>query len=505
MHRCLEINEILVYIFNLALAPPDDYLAALELDADEYGDLLDSHDQDTNPLSLALTCRAFLEPAMGLIWYSISSFNMLKGCIPLDGEPIDSPAWDSFKSYAWRVKEYGTWPRIPYLKTLYRNKFLGNDPRLLAVLKAAYPRGSKMLPNLVYLDIIEPCMMEMIPSLHGNGLKTLSLTLRPQEFPLSPSWDVPELPASIERYKISHSLCPPEETAVLINMSRQLPALKYVELANNIHSGPTGEEVNCTEDVFAHLSSLSTLRSVSVSCDSLAPSDAGIDVESRGFSSLESLDLAVPDSNEFMRRLARISSHKLTSVGITLRDAAPTSTQVQTALSAIRAKLEMAVPAKLSIKNVGHHQWHRDAELEGIIIILFQPETILHPLLDLHNLADLTICLHSPLDVDHSLLKTMMAAWPALRALQLISCCCGDGPARITLPGLRPLAEHKELRSCSLIIDATTYMQHPPMRSSSLLRSFIVNGSPVASPHLVAAFLSELLTSRVVGCQERLR
>ncbi|KAK6996388.1 hypothetical protein R3P38DRAFT_3070697, partial [Favolaschia claudopus] len=489
MHRCLEINEILVYIFGLALAPPDDYLAALELNADEYGDLLDSHDQDTNPLSLALTCRAFFEPAMGLIWYSISSFTMFKGCIPLDGEPIDSPAWDSFKSYAWRVREYGTCSRIPYLRPLYHNKFRGNDPGLLAVLKAAYPRGSKMLPSLVYLDIIEPCMMEMIPSLHGNGLKTLSLTLRPQEFPLSPSWDVPELPASIERFKISHSLCPPEETAVLINMSRQLPALKYLELANNIHSGPTGEEVNCTEEVLAHLSSLSTLRSVSVSCDSLAASNANF--ENHGFSSLESLSLAVPDLDEFMRRLARISSHKLTSVSITLRDAAPTSTQVQATLSAIRAKLEMAVTAKLSIRNVGHHQWdrHGDGELEGII--LFQPETI-HPLLDLHNLADLTIHLHSPLDLDDSLLKTMMTAWPALRALHLISCCCTDCPARITLPGLRPLAEHKELRSCSLIIDATTYMQHPPMRSSSLLASFIVNGSPVASPHLVAAFLSEL-------------
>ncbi|KZP19267.1 hypothetical protein FIBSPDRAFT_862903 [Athelia psychrophila] len=65
MHQTLRISEVLSHIFDYALLTPEDgRLSALR--------------------SLALTCRAFSDPALAILWRSASSLVPLVKCLPAD-------------------------------------------------------------------------------------------------------------------------------------------------------------------------------------------------------------------------------------------------------------------------------------------------------------------------------------------------------------------------------------------------------------------------------------
>lgn len=67
MHRCLQVPEIVILLSKA--------LDQTNLFSEEYPD-------DRDLLSMALTCRAFLDPALDALWGHISSLDPIISCLP---------------------------------------------------------------------------------------------------------------------------------------------------------------------------------------------------------------------------------------------------------------------------------------------------------------------------------------------------------------------------------------------------------------------------------------
>ena len=74
MHRALNIQEILHQIFQNFL--PDSYVDALSYASHGPFDLPDEYGQSTI-LNLALTCRAFKDPALDALWWAMDDLTPL--------------------------------------------------------------------------------------------------------------------------------------------------------------------------------------------------------------------------------------------------------------------------------------------------------------------------------------------------------------------------------------------------------------------------------------------
>jgi hypothetical protein len=83
MHPCLSVHEILIHAFQYATTPDVPAPGSDEF----YSNWLFNLRPPTNPLSLALTCRTFLEPGLDLVWYEILSLDPFKH----SGLPRDKP------------------------------------------------------------------------------------------------------------------------------------------------------------------------------------------------------------------------------------------------------------------------------------------------------------------------------------------------------------------------------------------------------------------------------
>ncbi|KAJ6526001.1 hypothetical protein B0H19DRAFT_1197640 [Mycena capillaripes] len=246
----------------------------------------------------------------------------------------------------------------------------------------------------------------------------------------------------------------------------------------------------CPEDVLVHLASLPTLKAITADFPPL-PLQLATEVPHGAFPSLQHFSMVVLNLDDFIRRLASVTSTQLSSITARVQVKSTTASQVQQVLAEIRDRLAGALTAEVELGNVA------DA-FENPENIPLPAETI-HPLLGLPNLTRLKLSLHRYIGVDNVLLKTIVTSLPRLQTLELVHTpnTSISYPIRLTLGGLIPLATHcRELVTCALLVNATTvpvdFLKRPAGRYTSRVQRFNFAGSPIAQRYKVAAFLSDL-------------
>ncbi|KAJ7679362.1 hypothetical protein DFH06DRAFT_1291040 [Mycena polygramma] len=478
MHPCLSVHEILVHIFQFVTSvdPP---LPG----SDEYFDRSSRIGLPSNPLSLALTCRTFLEPGLDLVWDQIQSVDVFKNCMPSHTASSPSLKRDRFKYYAKRVRRFGFARSSPLPSDSM--KFI-NDVEILDDLVAAHP-GSKILPNLVDLSVRGRDILEFLDFFVGDRLETLQIGILPlaPPRPMSPSFCQLQGPCrSLQLFSLSGCMLSPNEAAALSQTVSQFPSLQ------RFYWNHSSRE--CSEAAITHLSSLPNLNVMFAIC---SPGPERLNITA-GFPQLQYLDIVVQDLDELMQRLDVISSTQLLRVGAQVHVEPTSAVQVQHTLAAIRDKLAEALDASVLLGNADVSPEDHMPDDSALL-----PAEIIHPLFALRNLTSLMLTLRRSLDVDDALLKTMADSWPRLQNFHLVH---HDGvqtsaPIRLTLTGLIPLAANcTKLERCSLLVDATTLpadcFRHPAGRYTCPLHYFYVAHSSIAHAYRyqVAAFLSDL-------------
>ncbi|KAF8195274.1 hypothetical protein K438DRAFT_1968585 [Mycena galopus ATCC 62051] len=141
--------------------------------------------------------------------------------------------------------------------------------------------------------------------------------------------------------------------------------------------------------------------------------------------------MEVPDFDDFIQRLASVTSTTLSTITAQL-PGDPRASRLRQTLSVVRARLAAAPTAEVKIENLG-------------------------PITPVPLLTCLTLRCDPCVAVDDALPKTMMTASPSLRALHLAGRLAASTPPRLTLSGLVPLAAHcTQLATYSVRVDATT-------------------------------------------------
>ncbi|KAJ7679356.1 hypothetical protein DFH06DRAFT_1033109 [Mycena polygramma] len=472
MHPCLSVHEILVYIFR--------FTTSVDLSGSN-GLFEDRSPPRTDPLSIALTCRTFLEPGLDLVWHEIQSVDAFKNCMPPLNSATSSSNWDRFKYYAQRVRRFGFARCSPWKANFSNNADILRN--LIAV-----QHGSKILPNILDLSVRRREILEVLDFFLGARLRRLHIgTLAEPTHPMSPSFCLLREPCrSLELFSLSSCTLSSNEAAALSQTISQFTSLQRFYWN---HSS------QCPEAAITHLSSLPNLKLMFTIC---SPGPTRLNIAA-GFPQLQYLDIVVQDLDEVMHRLGAIFSTQLLRVGAQVHVEPTSAAQVQRTLTAIRDKLAEASDASVSLGNADLRRDSPDDHMPDDSALL--PAEIIHPLFALRNLTSLMLKLRRSVDVDDDLLKTMADSWPRLQNLHLVHSRSVKtfAPIRLTLTGLIPLAANcTKLEGCSLLVDATTLpadcFRHPAGRYTCPLRSFHVAHSPIAWGYRfqIAAFLSDL-------------
>lgn len=121
-------------------------------------------------------------------------------------------------------------------------------------------------------------------------------------------------------------------------------------------------------------------------------------------------------------------------------------------------------------------------------------EDMLRPLLVFKNITDIDIG-WAPFELGNDFVRDMAMAWPNLQSLRLTTLIWNK--SHITLAGIIPLISLPDLERLGLVIDASIVdysLDMPPIGvSNEKITSLELGDSSIQNPHLVAAFISDVL------------
>ncbi|KAK6996391.1 hypothetical protein R3P38DRAFT_3627928 [Favolaschia claudopus] len=463
MHRCLLIPELLRLILENATEPEEGYPGPLlPLDRPLPPRAFALWRPATKPLSLALTCRAFLEPALDIIWHGIPCVDVFEGCLT----SLDSPPnWERFRYYARRVREFG-------VRGGANHSVDCPNPLILSILINEDSTGP-ILPNVSMLivqcrEILAAIHRFVTPKLREMHLyETKSSSFRGA------------CTASSSVISITDCIFSAEEIISLSNAMQGFTGLLQAHLQpkNDLH---------WPSELIRHFSTHLPLQSISMPLGLTPPAP------SRGFPFLRSFYFDFPDTDSFLRQLDCITSTDLSKLSADIKSYVIGQSPMQLVLSTARDRLISALSAEVDFHELPSRTWTGGPDDERI--------TSLEPLFDLHNLTSLRLRINRLVDIDDAMIQTMAHAWPKLRELSLNHYFRGASSCP-TLQGLLPLAIHcRELESCSLAVNVDAisldynYFKDRARRCVNAVQQlefFGVTG-PVRDPHIVAAFLSDV-------------
>ncbi|KAH9945537.1 hypothetical protein B0H21DRAFT_694148, partial [Amylocystis lapponica] len=484
-HRCLQVTEILWNIFEHAL---------------HYRHPTWCH---VCVLSLALTCRAFHQVGIGILWREQHGLVPLIKCMPDDAwqvverehpelddvvetfldiaRPPLPQDWERFEANAKHVKVFiwddGIMPRV--------------NAETLRKLSLYRPRTLFLLPDLRALywrerrrDVHEYVNLFLAPKLtvvhigtflsHDDTLAIASSLgdrcplLKALIFTESPEKDVNDLPPVQSR-----SIC-----ALQYVHDVYLPFPILVDAIIHLATRPalaTAHIVTSTEDEDELCARLSTIgaplfpvvRSLGLRFSILGSSTVPFfsfvkspNLESVGLASTEH-----PSASILRKHLKELSQHPC----------APKLTSLQLHLT----PLSQGSPEPSDTED----------DPDGRIDL-----HVLTPLLSMRSLQFLNITSFN-LDLDNAALVTLSSAMPALRTLELTRMHFVGAVPRITLAVLVPLFRNcPRLSTLRLALDARLTPLLPPALPAGLNRTqlmlFSVEDSPIRETDAVAAFLS---------------
>ncbi|KAF9236632.1 hypothetical protein BU15DRAFT_76731 [Melanogaster broomeanus] len=499
MHPCLLIEEIQRTIFSLLIIEDDK-----QKDREEVNKTL-AH--------LARTCRAFHTSALDVLWDDLESLERLLHCLPDDlfeyhilplpvtpfqfgdtsgcremrlARPMGPSDWSILKKYTYRIRSatfnpciiYDAEP-LPIVATLI-------DSTIYQAL-CLPPTFSRLFPNLRRLDFpAEDTHLSLLQVLLSPSLRALSLQAKDWLTPsaLSMLSSVGSLCPNLKIFDMRPGRSPADLLApgshVIHSISRFILRLEVLE------------ELEClmiTEDAFKHLAQVGTFRRL----DLALPFPTHLIPYFSQFNNLRYICLCL-DNIRAARDLIKLLRAPLEVLELTFegQDSSPEllknmfqdtlATSDHTATSLTRYQLSEMVD---------------ESEDNPLLVI-----DDFRPLLQLRNLAFLTIDVQCTIDLDDAGIVEMARAWPMLEFLHL-NYAGWTTPTGITPVGLIGLLTHcPKLSDLGIAVDFTTLPEPLPAHPlNTRIKVLEAGTSPIDEPFAVAEFLARILPNviKVVG------
>ncbi|KAG6839825.1 hypothetical protein C0991_011290 [Blastosporella zonata] len=512
MHNCLQIPEILDAIFvNL-------------VDVHSHDDTDIPFPGSTTLVNIALTCRAFKESALDVLWNTISGLDPIVGCLPHDAvctieEARDIPARDipvAWRSAAKRLrfnrnivaKDYTRIrenasrirtvcrPQSGYsqshtldklfLHVLYsRQQVVG--PILPHVQHAMFSaddfKDHAVYPRLIIgprLTSIEIAAFENSNSV-ADGFepissipwKTIGRVLAEALSPIQ-VFKLDEY-RTMDQWKLNTFVS--EDATSLLSGFQSLKVLEALSLEVDHFTFLRFSTLPCLEELTISISSVSITHVVRhhTHCDQLFPALTKLYLSTSSLKPCAEL-IELPHAFE-----------RLTSLEI--RSGADDTSSLHHFFQSIQRNALLSRNLSFLKFKADCYPWTPPSDTHGPIDL----DTIA-PLLSLPNLSSLHLDAHSPVHLTNDDLPQMGKAWPRLEVLNLPDRTTYP-PPRMTLVGLLPLlASCPSLRQMTLCVDATqdvpSFAELGPIVPHRSLAEFCYCRSPIRDSSDVAAFLA---------------
>ncbi|KAJ7155147.1 hypothetical protein C8R46DRAFT_1356393 [Mycena filopes] len=459
MHPALGITEIREMICGAVGNPLNPESATLE--------------------ALALTCIAFLDPALDALWWDATAPRLLIHCMPDD-------LWESFtigdgpsaQIVYWptRAMVPDDWERSRYyakrIRVMTTDNWLGLDFTDVFAAVAICPPPPGIFPNLHTLAWYYHIMLPDFRSFLGPRISKLSVGSLFAGSPLS------LLPHIARECPTLKELCITSDVA---HLARQVSAISA--LVVQLHHLEVLEVHHLDPPALLHIGRLPSLRYLTVHTVEGVPA-----VPTRGaplFPALRQFSaffIPIVGAIAFLRltptlRLVRYNAEFTTCA---------TPEEIETFYTALATHCAHAPLQELTVGI--------SSLFELVLPIGASGLYSLTPLLCFANLR--IVELSSPLgfDLDDSALSDLAQAWPHLQDLMI--CAVDPGPPRVTLGGLRALAQYCPwLSNLQLGLDATAVPSGPQHFVQLSLMYLHVENAGITAPLLVAEFLASLFPS----------
>ncbi|KAI6127905.1 hypothetical protein EDD16DRAFT_1702217 [Pisolithus croceorrhizus] len=477
MHHCLQITEILCLIIEFLAH--EDLVTRLEARSIPRRDVA----------RLARTCKAFMDPALDVLWKTQSSLSPLIMCLPdhlwkvglndrilsLLQEPSHEE-WVELKKYSRRIKVFGdcSMPNLPVVSetaldaisspSLFQELFPSLHTLNTDVLSGLPPLNPTQflrpirLPQLVLLSVAIPlCHLFSYSNFHfvpacAPSLQSLIIYAPSDNLP---DWWTP--------------------VPLVIDFGG-FPYLRSLDLSFNLE---------VLSSSFCELIHLPYLRDLTITLP------GGFDLEIHPSTrpilpSLQRLDVMVGSLNQCSSLLSSIASSELGSIKI-YHHLTATSSDTYTLFRTIE---------RIHERFPDFHELVVQCPYPAITDPSFDLcRSILTPLFVCRRLRVLKFSSFGTLDIDDAFLSQITRAWPDIEVLHVRG--FQRNKARVTLEGIRQL-----LRGCPLLllllmqIDARVLPEQEPEMESLTLERFDISGSRIGDERAVERYL-RILAPRV--------
>ncbi|KAI6018370.1 hypothetical protein EDC04DRAFT_453299 [Pisolithus marmoratus] len=479
MHPCLSVDEILRLIFGFI---------------DDRGSTL---------CALARTCRTFHEPAMDLIWETLTTFEPVllnlpsarilsteDRCLTLS-RPLSDNDWNVVRRRSSHVRRLHTFVDL-------EPHYLYAVPPWFSFLTSP-PDSSFLFPQLRVLSIeAEYINMDDAEELHTEiqaHLRYLHLLLRPHLSALRfhipglfyPHLDLPSIPVLCPNLRILNIVTPnyewdglptPHETAYpFSSVVSELCNLEFVE------SDMT------SWDLLSSLSQAKALRKLSVRL----PRELGIGPECPSgdiFPQLRTLDIRASSLASCTDLFHWISLHQVTEIDINCL-------VFEDDIDAFQALVDMTSLIPSRCKPLEFF-WFRFSVLPTAVKTYpTWPRLILEPYHVCHHLRVIALETSLSITLADNDLEDLVMSWPHLEVFHLFQRDMNPPPVHLTLRGVTALLCHcRKLTHFTLMFDATRVPEDAAQLAPETLPTVTymgVDGSPVSQSSDVAAYLSILM------------
>ncbi|KAI6115156.1 hypothetical protein EDD16DRAFT_1702251 [Pisolithus croceorrhizus] len=472
MHRCLRITEILHLIIGYLV--DEEVTSANVTTAIRHKDVA----------SLARTCKAFMDPALDVLWRTQSSLSPLVMCLPahfwflktfwrgtvvsLVHEPSHED-WLMLKRYSRRIRAFDrTTLQLPTVSRNIVDSVFSPDlsdelfPRLhtlnVDILSKPPPNpilllGHIRLPHLVRLRF-------NMPRFYRHRDPVLYLTLA-----CVPSLQALKISASRARLDVS--------TRLAVNFSG-VPHLRTLYLSHYLLLLPSS---------LRELSHLQYLCELTVTL----PDDVDVDVcpsVQPTFPSLQRIAITVGFLSQCTNLLSSIASRELGSVKIFYR-----SPPTQNDIYELFREIEHICQCYADFNTLDIQCSNRTQLIPHLPFDL--PRSMLRPFLACHRLRVLDLTSLGTLDIDDSFIAQITPAWPVIKILHLRASQRNDGC--VTLEGIRGLLRGcPRLQSLHMQVDARILPEGEPEMQSLSLARLDVSGSRMEDETAVERYLKTL-------------
>ncbi|KIK21402.1 hypothetical protein PISMIDRAFT_681337 [Pisolithus microcarpus 441] len=472
MHHCLRITEILHLIFG--------YLVDEKVTNTNVAGAIRHKDI----AGLARTCKAFMDPALDILWRTQSSLSPLIMCLPAqfwtltvdqkDGvvslmqEPSQED-WLTLKGYSRRIRAFNhTTLHLP-----------------------------SVCENIVDIVFSPDLSDELFPSLHTLNITVLSGPLDPIQF-----LKYARLPQLV-RLRFMIPIFYRKWASDLYFTPASVPSLQALtiiaahawtgvsaRLAVNFEQTPYLRSLYLSHSLYVLPSSLCEMIRLQFLCELTVTLPEGFDVDvcpsmQPTLPSLQRIALTVRSLDQCTNLLSCVTSCELGSIGILHRSPA-----TQNDICQLFQEIGRICERYADFHTLDIQCSHKNKLTAYPPFDL--PRSMLTPFLACRRLRVLKLGSFGVLDINDSFIAEITLAWPEIEALHLRGPKQGD--ALVTLEGVRELLRGcPRLQSLHMQVDARILPKGEPEMQSISLTALDISGSLMEVKTAVERYLKTLV------------